>query len=112
MDDSRAAMHCSVKSQAGLRAVVHLYPFNHEVAARNWLLPLQIRTNIIRNTMERQASQPENVSQSLDKVAPVAERLRVNVAQLMAGRRDVVLVHGSEEYLLRITSLGKLILTK
>jgi len=62
--------------------------------------------------MERQASQPKNVSQSLDKTAPVSERPRVDVAQLMAGRRDVVLVHGSEEYLLRITSLGKLILTK
>lgn len=73
---------------------------------------LQIRINIIRLTMNRQASKPESVLPKLDKVSPVAERPRVDVAQLMAGRRDVVLVHGSEEYLLRITSLGKLILTK
>ena len=47
---------------------------------------------------------PQDVSQR--------PRERVEVASLMAGRRDVVLVHGVEEYLLRITSNGKLILTK
>ena len=41
-----------------------------------------------------------------------ASRQRVDVVVLMAGRRDVVLVHGAEEYLLRITNQGKLILTK
>jgi hemin uptake protein HemP len=30
----------------------------------------------------------------------------------MGGRREIVLLHGFEEYRLRITSTGKLILTK
>jgi len=60
--------------------------------------------------MERKTNQPNQ--RPGHQVAPNPERLRVDVAQLMAGRREVVLVHGSEEYLLRITRLGKLILTK
>ena len=37
---------------------------------------------------------------------------RLSTAILMAGRREIVLQHGLEEYRLRITSTGKLILTK
>ena len=38
--------------------------------------------------------------------------LRIATDRLMGGRREIVLQHGDEEYRLRITSLGKLILTK
>jgi hemin uptake protein HemP len=37
---------------------------------------------------------------------------RLSTEMLMAGRREIVLLHGHEEYRLRITSTGKLILTK
>lgn len=37
---------------------------------------------------------------------------KVATAQLMKGKREVIIQHGSEEYRLRITSTGKLILTK
>jgi hemin uptake protein HemP len=37
---------------------------------------------------------------------------RIPVADLLAGGREVVLVHESTEYRLRLTSNGKLILTK
>jgi hemin uptake protein HemP len=37
---------------------------------------------------------------------------KIATAQLMKGNREVILQHGSEEYRLRITSTGKLILTK
>ncbi|MEW5839289.1 MAG: hemin uptake protein HemP [Pseudomonadota bacterium] len=67
---------------------------------------------IIRLTMNRDAPKPaKSPSPSVMQEAP-AGRQRVDVVDLMAGRRDVVLVHGAEEYLLRITNQGKLILTK
>jgi hemin uptake protein HemP len=37
---------------------------------------------------------------------------RIAVRDLMAGAREAVLLHDSEEYRLRLTSNGKLILTK
>ena len=37
---------------------------------------------------------------------------RIAVGELLAGRREAVLLHGGEEYRLRLTSNGKLILTK
>ncbi len=38
--------------------------------------------------------------------------LRISTDRLMGGRREIVLQHGLEEYRLRITSTGKLLLTK
>jgi hemin uptake protein HemP len=38
--------------------------------------------------------------------------LRISTDRLLAGRREIVLQHGLEEYRLRITSAGKLLLTK
>ena len=73
---------------------------------------MQIRMFIIRLTMNRDAPKPANsLTSSMTQEAP-AGRPRVDVVVLMAGRRDVVLVHGAQEYLLRITQQGKLILTK
>ena len=37
---------------------------------------------------------------------------RIEVHDLMAGAREAVLLHSDEEYRLRLTSNGKLILTK
>jgi len=37
---------------------------------------------------------------------------RIASQQLMDGRREVIIEHGSEEYRLRLTGAGKLILTK
>ena len=41
-----------------------------------------------------------------------ARPLRISTDRLMGGRREIVLQHGLEEYRLRITSTGKLLLTK
>jgi len=43
---------------------------------------------------------------------PGAGRRTVTSAALFAGGRELVIRHGSEEYRLRITRAGKLILTK
>jgi hemin uptake protein HemP len=39
-------------------------------------------------------------------------RPRVTSADLFRGRREVVIIHGGHEYVLRITKSDKLILTK
>ncbi len=38
--------------------------------------------------------------------------VRVVVSELLAGGREAILVHGGQDYRLRITANGKLILTK
>ena len=39
-------------------------------------------------------------------------RKRISTADLMQGAREIIVLHQGEEYLLRITKTGKLILTK
>jgi hemin uptake protein HemP len=48
---------------------------------------------------------------SFAPAAPPPTR-RISTDRLMAGRREIVLQHGLQEYRLRITAAGKLILTK
>jgi hemin uptake protein HemP len=38
--------------------------------------------------------------------------LKIASERLMNGRREIIIQHGPEEYRLRITSAGKLLLTK
>jgi hemin uptake protein HemP len=40
------------------------------------------------------------------------QRRRIRITELMQGAREVIIVHEGEEYILRITKAGKLILTK
>jgi hemin uptake protein HemP len=41
-----------------------------------------------------------------------SQRRRISTADLMQGDRELIIVHKGEEYVLRITKTGKLILTK
>jgi hemin uptake protein HemP len=43
---------------------------------------------------------------------PWPQRRRVMTSDLMQGAREVIIVHEGEEYVLRITKTGKLLLTK
>jgi len=43
---------------------------------------------------------------------PSMQRKRITTADLMQGAREIIVLHQGEEYLLRITKTGKLILTK
>jgi hemin uptake protein HemP len=49
----------------------------------------------------------ESVPQILQTV-----RKRISTTDLMQGAREIIVLHKGEEYLLRITKAGKLILTK
>jgi hemin uptake protein HemP len=53
---------------------------------------------------------PHASAQSLG--APMAGLRRLIVAELLAGDREVILEHDGQDYRLRITANGKLILTK
>ena len=47
------------------------------------------------------------------KPPPAAKPVkRIVVSELLSGGREAVLLHGGDEYRLRLTSNGKLILTK
>jgi len=47
------------------------------------------------------------------KPPPTAKPVkRIAVSELLSGGREAVLLHGGDEYRLRLTSNGKLILTK
>ncbi len=47
---------------------------------------------------------------------PVAKSIkpvkRIAVSEILSGRREAILLHGGSEYHLRLTSNGKLLLTK
>ena len=52
------------------------------------------------------------MSSSLSQVSPAARPPRIDSRQLLQGGKEIVIVHGAEEYRLRLTAAGKLILTK
>jgi hemin uptake protein HemP len=43
---------------------------------------------------------------------PLLAPMRVPAADLLRGRRELIILHNADEYRLRVTSNGKLILTK
>ncbi|MBA2590184.1 MAG: hemin uptake protein HemP [Alphaproteobacteria bacterium] len=49
---------------------------------------------------------------SVNRPISATQPKRIAVSDLMAGGREAVLLHGGDEYRLRLTSNGKLILTK
>jgi len=58
-----------------------------------------------------------NIERSEQSHEPVARtswshRRRIKTVDLMQGERELILLHEGEEYILRITKTGKLILTK
>jgi hemin uptake protein HemP len=55
-------------------------------------------------------AQPVPRSQDASGIGP--RPLRVSSSELFHGQRQIVIVHGDEEYRLHITKTGKLILTK
>jgi hemin uptake protein HemP len=57
---------------------------------------------------------PQNPSEPIDPAyyTPRPPRQRVSITDLMRGGRELVLLHDGQEYILRITRTGKLILTK
>ena len=55
----------------------------------------------------------DDAEQATPKHIPPAPKLRrLKVSELLAGEREVILEHDGQDYRLRITANGKLILTK
>ncbi len=66
----------------------------------------------MKNSDKRQASSPKAAQLSQSDYAPTMRMRRITSDELFAGCRELVIEHSGEEYRLRITSKGKLILTK
>lgn len=61
---------------------------------------------------ERRHPLPQATKASDSGERHVAVKSRLHSDTLLAGRREIVIEHCGEEYRLRVTSKGKLILTK
>lgn len=61
--------------------------------------------------MDAPMTSDHSLARRLDTTQPKSIR-RVVSHRLMDGRREIIIEHGPEEYRLRVTGAGKLILTK
>ena len=61
---------------------------------------------------QNMAQPPEPRREPPALTVPYPLRKRITTVDLMQGAREVIILHQGEEYLLRITKTGKLILTK
>lgn len=67
--------------------------------------------NMIKIETPRSPAHPAS-SAATDKSEGKQGNVRVRVSDLLAGSRQAILEHNGQDYQLRITSNGKLILTK
>ncbi len=68
-----------------------------------------------KDTLSLRGTEPKLDQSSLkapDAPAKPGGTLRLNVSELMRGEREAILEHRGQDYRLRITATGKLILTK
>ncbi len=64
----------------------------------------------MKNTNKPEAYSPQAAGASQSGGAPAIRRITSN--ELLAGQKELAIEHSGEEYRLRLTSKGKLILTK
>ncbi len=64
----------------------------------------------MKDLNKQKTSSPVIAGRPQSDGAPAARRMTSD--ELLAGQREIVIEHGNDEYRLRITSKGKLILTK
>jgi len=57
-------------------------------------------------------SEPTDFPERASEPPTTARRRRIASDRLMGGLREIVIEHGADEYRLRVTGSGKLILTK
>lgn len=65
-----------------------------------------------RHAMDKPSPPPAATAGATATSRPAATRLRLNSADLFGQSREVIIEHADGEYRLRLTSQGKLILTK
>jgi len=62
--------------------------------------------------MEQKRAIFDTEKSGVEPIPPVDKKPRIESAHLFQGEREIVIVHQTKEYSLRITRNGKLILTK
>jgi hemin uptake protein HemP len=55
---------------------------------------------------------PEGAQSTAGGAPRGQDPIRIELADLLGGRREAIIIHNGAEYRLRVTSNGKLILTK
>jgi hemin uptake protein HemP len=58
------------------------------------------------------SDRPKDGARTSDRTVFAREKLRIDSVHLFRGSNEIVIVHQNQEYNLRITKSGKLILTK
>ena len=67
---------------------------------------------ILKNTMSRMDNTAATLFRPVDKTQPAAADRRINSKTLLGEEGRVIIEHDGQQYLLRQTHAGKLILTK
>jgi len=65
-----------------------------------------------RLTSEHGSKYKRSINRPVEEEAPDMSTKTIASAELFDGLREIIILHASEKYILRITSTGKLILTK
>jgi len=66
----------------------------------------------VKVSVAKQEQSEDRVDRPTTSSRPSRHRRKIDGSVLFQGDQELVIVHGGEEYLLRITRNGKLILTK
>ncbi len=67
---------------------------------------------VVDSVLRQTGSSPVTKTSPPDTDGPAEGSVRYKVDELLKGSREAILVHRGQEYRLRITATGKLILTK
>jgi len=87
--------------------------FHHNENGYHYHYRAQLQTVLITQKMERSMAQtPEPGHEPPALPVSYLPRKRITTLDLMQGAREIIILHQGEEYVLRITKTGKLILTK
>jgi hemin uptake protein HemP len=74
--------------------------------------PKLSRHTLVKDRYRMPACDGPSDRRAQDGSPPKPGPRRVKVSELLAGEREAILEHGGQDYRLRITASGKLILTK
>nr|WP_052699153.1 hemin uptake protein HemP [Hyphomicrobium sp. 99] len=70
------------------------------------------KKEVAGSTLRQAGCEPISTTTIPDADEPAGSSIRYRVDELLKGSREAILLHRGQEYRLRITATGKLILTK
>lgn len=76
------------------------------------LAPTVVRPALVSGQQSSSIGNDKTQMNRTDQAAGARPVKRIDIEELLAGAKEVVIVHLGKEYLLRVTSRGRLILTR